>query len=251
VRILGLDYGDKRVGVAISDPLGWTAGGLPTISRKNPVDHKSTIEEIGKLLHKYQVKKIVLGLPKNMDGTEGENCRKVQAFAKQLGKVYPDVAIDFFDERLSTASALQTFDLMGASGDAKRKNVDKMAAQIILQGYLDRAALNKRNEEKKAMADMDLNIDTDLEEMEVETIVMTDDEGNEIEYIIIDEFEQDGTTFLVMIDAEEIENDEVEAVIFKQVGTDEENFVYEEISEDEYAKLEPMLKDRLADFDFQ
>jgi len=250
-RILGLDYGDVRVGVAVSDLLGWTANGLPTISRKNPIDHKSTIEEIGKILNEHQVQKIVLGYPKNMDGTEGENCRKVQNFAKQLGKAYPHVGIDFFDERLTTASALQTFNLMGAGADVKRKNVDKMAAQLILQGYLDYTARNiKENEIMATDKDLNENFD-DMEEMEVETIVMTDDDGNEIEYIIIDEFEKDGTTFLVMIDAEEIENDEVEAVIFKQIGAEEENFVYEEISEAEYEMLEPELKNRLADFDFE
>ncbi|MCL2235253.1 MAG: Holliday junction resolvase RuvX [Defluviitaleaceae bacterium] len=250
MRVLGLDYGDVRVGVAVSDGLGLGANGLPTISRKNPVDHKNTIEEIGKILHQYEVQKIVLGYPKNMDGTEGENCRKVQAFAKQLGKAYPHVTIDFFDERLTSISALQTFDFMGAKADVKRKNVDKMAAQLILQGYLDKTA--RKIKENEEMADKDVNLEIDdLDEIEVETIVMTDDEGNEIEYIIIDEFEQNETTFLVMIDAEEVENDEVEAVIFKQVGTDEENFVYEEISEEEYDKLEPVLKDRLADFDFE
>ena len=251
---LALDYGDVRVGIAVSDALGWTANGLTTISRKNPTDHKKTIEEIGKILQERQVQKIVLGYPKNMDGTEGENCKKVQTFAKHLAKAYPHVEIDFFDERLSTATALQTMNFLGAGADDKRKNVDKMAAQIILQGYLDMTARNIKEKEKMADKDMENQVEIDmdnLDEIEVETIVMTDDEGNEIEYIIIDEFEHEGSTLLVMIDAEEVENDEVEAVIFRQVGTEEDNLIYEELEEAEYDALEPILKDRLADFDFE
>lgn len=248
-RVLGLDYGDKRVGVAISDPLGLTAGGLPTISRKNPMDHKATIQEIGHILDKFGARTIVLGYPRNMDGTEGENCRKVQNFAKQLGKAYPHVTINFFDERLTTTYALQTLNLMGAGPDVKRKNVDKLAAQLILQGYLDYTPIK----EKEIMAnDKNLNENLDnLEDVEVETIVMTDDEGNEIEYIIIDEFEKDGTNFLIMIDFEKIEDEDVEAVIFKQIGDEDENLVFEEISEDDYEMLEPILKERLEDFDFE
>ena len=87
------------------------------------------------------------------------------------------------------------------------------------------------------------------DEIELETIVMIDEEGNEVEYVVIDEFENEGTSYLIMIRAENAEDDEAEASIFKQVEALEDEFVYEEIDEDEYNKLEPVLKSRLAEFD--
>ena len=96
----------------------------------------------------------------------------------------------------------------------------------------------------------ELEFDLDLEDdFEMDTIIMTDEDGNEVEHVVVDEFEHNGTNFLVMMRADEIDNDEVEAVIFKQMEVTEDEFVFEEISEDEYNELEPILKLRLAEFD--
>jgi putative Holliday junction resolvase len=269
MRILGLDYGDVRIGVAVSDPLGWTARGLAVITRKNPIDHKSSIEEIKRIIKEYEITKIILGNPKNMNNTEGENCRKVANFAKQLKQAlkgdFIGITIELFDERLTTQRALRIFSELGVNTktlNSKKKgqgSTDKMAARIILQGYLDAmeatAAQNNIKEtnemidEKNANEELHFGMEDLDEEFEMETIIMTDEDGNEVEHVIVDEFEFKGLSYLVMMRVDDIDSDEVEAVIYKQVEVTEDEFVFEEISEDEYNELEPTLKQRLAEFD--
>lgn len=133
MRILGLDVGDRTIGVAMSDPLGWTAQGIKTIKRTNL---KNDIKEIEDICNEYKVDKIVSGLPKNMNGTLGPQSEKVTKFCdilkKQLGK-----EIIMWDERLTTVAAQKAM-IEGDLSRAKRKKiVDKIAAIYILQGYLD------------------------------------------------------------------------------------------------------------------
>ncbi|MCL2396604.1 MAG: Holliday junction resolvase RuvX [Defluviitaleaceae bacterium] len=254
-RILGLDYGDARIGVAISDPLGWTARGLCAVGRKNPVDLASSVAAIVDIVAEHDVAAIVIGYPKNMDNSEGETCRKVLVFKKKLQRALPNMPIELFDERLTTSRAQQIFAETNLARSKHQQNVDKLAAAIILQGYLD----NRTAAQKEKNMDFDQNVnenfdeneemELDLDEMEFETIVMTDDEGNEIEYVIIDEFVNNDVNYLIMIKAEDADDDEAEAVIFKQIEASDEEFVYEEIDEDEYNGLEDMLKTRLAEFD--
>ena len=138
MRTLALDFGDVRIGVAISDPMGWTSSPLCAISRKNPIDLKSSIEELLEIVREREVSKIVIGMPKNMNNTEGENCQKVRHFASKLEKAIPNVEIVFFDERLTTQMALQVYQEAGIGSKKRGKgDLDKKAAQIILQGYLD------------------------------------------------------------------------------------------------------------------
>ena len=239
MRAIGLDYGDRRIGVAVSDPLGLTASGIEVLTRKNPIDHKACIDAIGSIIKEYTVSIIVLGLPKNMDGTEGENCLRVRAFADKLRKAFSDVRIEFFDERLTTSRARQIFNEMGTN-EKKRGagSADKMAAQLILQGFLDK--------ERKSMNEESI---FDMDDVEMESLIVTDDDGNELEYIIIDEFAHKGTNFLVMMKADEDDEEDVEASIFKQIqaGSDDEEFVFEEITEEEYDEIESILKARLKE----
>jgi len=243
MRTLGLDYGDVRIGVAISDPLGVTSQGLIVVTRKNPIDLSASIEQIAEIVRQYQVSVIVLGYPKNMNNSEGENCKKVLAFKDKLGRALPDIPIKLFDERLTTGRAVRVFNEVNLAKHRRKKSVDKMAAAIILQDYLDLKEKNMDFEER----DFD-GEDFDLTEDEFETIVMTDDEGNEAEYMVIDEFMHNLKNYLIMIKAEDADEDEAEATIFRQVAADDEEFVYEEISEDEYIELEDMLKARMAEF---
>ena len=248
-RILGLDYGDARIGVAISDALGWTASALTTIARKNPIDVTESLAQIAEIVRLEGVSTVVLGFPKNMDNTEGESCRKVNAFKKRLDKALPGASVVLFDERLTTSRAHQIFAETELARGKRGKNVDKLAAAIILQGYLD--LLNNSQKKEKIMNEDNLNFDEneEFEEIEMETIVMTDEDGNDIEYVIIDEFIENETNYLVMIKAEDADEDEVEAVIFKQVEASDDEFVYEEIDGDEYNSLEEKLKERMAEFD--
>ena len=134
MRILGLDVGQKTIGVAISDPLGFTAQGITTIRRgKNEQD----IEELKKICSEYGVETIVVGLPKNMNGSIGFAGEKIMAFT-ELIKESIDIKIELWDERLTTVAAHRAMLEADLSRGKRKKIVDKIAATYILQGYLDR-----------------------------------------------------------------------------------------------------------------
>lgn len=136
VRILGLDYGTKTTGVAVSDPMGWTAQGLEIIRRQEEEHLKATINRIAELCAEYKVEKIVLGLPKNMNNTLGERGEKTLLFKEKL-EARLKLPVEMWDERLSTVAAENVL-LEADMSRKKRKNViDKLAATIILQNYLD------------------------------------------------------------------------------------------------------------------
>ena len=139
MRILGLDVGSKTIGVAISDPLGWTAQGIDTIRRKNK---EQDIELVHKICKDYGVETIVIGLPKNMNGTIGESGEKALEFAELL-KEKTGLAIEMWDERLTTVAAHRAMLEADLSRGKRKKIVDKVAATYILQGYLDKLRLSK------------------------------------------------------------------------------------------------------------
>jgi len=133
MRIIGLDIGDRTIGVAVCDPLGLTAQGITTVKRKSIV---LDIEEISKICRQYDVESIVAGLPKNMNGTIGPQGEKVQRFCEALIDTLK-LEVKMWDERLTTVAANRVM-LEGDLSRAKRKKiVDKIAATFILQGYLD------------------------------------------------------------------------------------------------------------------
>ncbi|NFF28828.1 Holliday junction resolvase RuvX [Clostridium botulinum] len=133
MRILGLDIGNKTIGVAVSDPLGFTAQGITTIYRK---ELEKDIEEVGKICHEYKIELIISGLPKNMNGTIGEQGEKVLEFCDVL-KDKLDIPIKMWDERLTTVAAHRAMLEANLSRAKRKKIVDKIAATYILQGYLD------------------------------------------------------------------------------------------------------------------
>ena len=137
MRILGLDYGDKTVGVAVSDIFCWTAQGVEIIRRNNPMEYKQSLGRLAQLIEEYNVEKIVLGFPKNMDGSEGARCEKTLEYKKRIENRFRNIPVELWDERLSTVAA-QRF-LHEADYDIKKSKsvIDKMAAVFILQGYLD------------------------------------------------------------------------------------------------------------------
>lgn len=133
MRILGLDVGDRTIGVAVSDPLGFTAQGITTIRRKS---EEHDIEKIIEFCKEYQVETIISGLPKNMNGTIGEQAEKVQRFCAALSE-HTDIEIKFWDERLTTMAAHRVMLEADMSRKKRKGLVDKIAATYILQGYLD------------------------------------------------------------------------------------------------------------------
>lgn len=136
MRILGLDVGDRTIGVAVSDPLGFTAQGITTIRRKNI---EKDLEELKKICEEYNVESIVSGLPKNMNGTLGPQSEKVINFC-DLVKEHINLPITMWDERLTTVAANRAMLEADLSRAKRKKIVDKMAAIYILQGYLDSIA---------------------------------------------------------------------------------------------------------------
>lgn len=135
MRILCLDVGEKRIGVAVSDELGITAQGLGAVERKQNSKGED-IEEIRKIVEKYNIDKIILGLPKNMDGTLGQSGKMVEDYAKKLQSCL-NIDLGFWDERLSTVSAERVLIDADMSRKKRRSVIDKLSAVIILQSYLD------------------------------------------------------------------------------------------------------------------
>ena len=136
MRILGLDYGSKTVGVAISDPLGLTAQGVETIWRKQENHLRQTLARIEELVSEYHVEKIVLGYPKNMNNTIGERAQKSLEFKEMLEK-RTGLPVAFWDERLTTVAADRAMVEKGMGRYERKEYVDEIAAIFILQGYMD------------------------------------------------------------------------------------------------------------------
>ena len=132
-RILGLDVGTKRIGVAVSDPLGFTAQGVTTIER---IGIKKDMAAIGELLEKYQVKKVVVGMPKNMNGTIGPSGEMAQKIGEKIKNKF-NMEVIYVDERLSTVSAERILIEGDVRREDRKKHVDRIAASYILQTYLD------------------------------------------------------------------------------------------------------------------
>ncbi len=137
MRILGLDYGSKTVGVAVSDGLGWTAQGLETITRKDENKLRKTLARIEELVKIYNVERIVLGFPKHMNNDEGERCAKTKSFKEMLER-RTGLPVVLQDERMSTISAERILMEGGVRRENRKDYVDKMAAAFILQTYMDR-----------------------------------------------------------------------------------------------------------------
>ena len=135
MRIMGLDFGSRTVGVAVSDPLFLTAQGVEIIRRKSPNKLRQTLARIEELITEYEVDRIVLGYPKNMNNTEGERCEKTQEFRQMLER-RTGLPVILWDERLTTVLADQAMMEGGIRRENRKEYVDKLAAVFILQNYL-------------------------------------------------------------------------------------------------------------------
>ncbi len=135
-RILGLDFGSKTVGVAVSDPLFLTAQGVEIIRREKESKLRKTFARIKELIDRYEVTSIVLGYPKNLNGTEGDRCEKTNAFKGELEQKF-SIPVILWDERLTTVSADNIMMESGIRRENRKEYVDEIAAMLILQGYLD------------------------------------------------------------------------------------------------------------------
>lgn len=148
-RFLGLDYGDRTIGVAVSDPLGLMAHGVETIVRDRANALRASIRRLDELILEYDpIETIVLGFPKHMNNTEGERCAKTLAFKEKLERKFNSIPIVLWDERLSTVSAMRVIQTMPSratpSHTSKDIIIDEIAATFILQGYMDYLSNTKK-----------------------------------------------------------------------------------------------------------
>ncbi len=134
MHILGLDIGEKRIGVALSDPLGIMAGALTVIER---ITDEAAVKQIIDLARENEVERIVVGMPRSLDGSLGKQAQAVQSFVDLL-KEHTQLPVVAWDERLSTVAAERTMLEVGMKRDKRKKRRDSLAAAFILQGYLDR-----------------------------------------------------------------------------------------------------------------
>jgi putative Holliday junction resolvase len=133
MRILGLDVGSKTVGVAVSDPLGITAQGVTTLRRKSA---KGDVADVKRLAAEYEASRVVVGLPLNMDGSEGPRAAASRAFGDAVSEA-TGLPVEYQDERLSTVAAERVLLEGDVSRKKRREVIDRLAAQIILQAWLD------------------------------------------------------------------------------------------------------------------
>lgn len=157
MRIMGLDYGSKTVGVAISDPLEITAQGVEIIRRKDENKLRKTYARIEELIQQYDVKEIVVGLPKNMNNTEGERVQLSTEFKETLER-RTGLPISMWDERLTTVAADKAMMEAGVRRENRGDYVDMIAASLILQGYLDYRANKAKGQTADSITGQDDNV---------------------------------------------------------------------------------------------
>ena len=145
MRILGLDLGDRTIGVAISDPLGFTAQGITTIRRKSL---QYDIDELKKICKEYNIEKVLLGYPKNMNDTIGERAEKTEEFKAMLER-RTGLPVILWDERLTTVEADEILEESGVPRSERKKVIDKIAAGLILQSYLNFLDTEKKKEQTR------------------------------------------------------------------------------------------------------
>lgn len=133
MRILAIDYGESRVGLAVSDPLGWTAQGIKTVPNKGA---KKLLAELEPVLKQYSPEKVVVGLPKNMDGSDGFRVEATYEFAERLKSIYSGEIV-FVDERLTTVSAARVLNETNTRGKDRKNIIDTVSACMILESYLN------------------------------------------------------------------------------------------------------------------
>ncbi|WP_102026938.1 Holliday junction resolvase RuvX [Salirhabdus sp. Marseille-P4669] len=134
MKLMGLDVGEKTIGVAVSDDLGWTAQGVKTLLWKE--NFADVTEDLKQLITEYKIEKVIVGLPKNMNGTIGERGQACERFAEKLKETF-QLPVELWDERLTTMAAERVLLSADMSRKKRKKVIDKMAASIILQSYMD------------------------------------------------------------------------------------------------------------------
>ncbi|MBQ6231978.1 MAG: Holliday junction resolvase RuvX [Clostridia bacterium] len=222
-RVLGLDVGDRRIGVALSDEGQLIASPLTVIQS---VGWGPDSREILRLMREHGADLIVCGLPRNMDGSEGFQAEKVRRFMQVL--IDQGVPVAWMDERLTTVSAQRALIEGGVRREDRKKSVDKVAAAVILQAWLDNAQ-NEKEKETMANDEEILRPDEEPEEEEVPDVIeLTDEDGATTRFEYITTIDHEGTLYIALMPIEDEENadDENGYVVFMQIEQDEQGEDY-------------------------
>ena len=230
MRVICLDIGERRIGVAVSDPLDLTAQGLDTIHTKGIERDLSRVLE---LCRQYATDRVLCGLPRNMDGTEGFQAERSRAFAQRLRQA--GLSVRFEDERLTTKLATDLLIQGNVRRGERKAVVDKLAATYILQSFLDRGGWREDEERKLYLRGVykmsEENRELDMERDDV--VQLVDEDGNEVAFEHLMTLEHKGNAYICLVPVEPMEDvGEDELVILRLETDDEGNDVYATIDDD-------------------
>ena len=229
MRVICLDVGEKRIGVAVSDLLDLTAQGVETIWTKGPECDAERVMALGR---QYETDRVLCGLPKNMDGTEGFQARRVKQFAEKHRAM--GLNVRFEDERLTTKLATSLL----IEGDVRRRQrkdvVDKLAATYILQSFLDRGGWRDEAHKNYLRSVYHMSENNHELDMEREDIVqLVDEDGNEVDFEHLMTLEHHGRTYICLVPMEPMEDVEEDELVILRIETDDEgNDFYTSIDDD-------------------
>ena len=233
MRVICLDVGERRIGVAVTDPLDITAQGVETIWSKGVEKDVARVKE---LCAQYSTNRLLLGLPRNMDGSEGFQAKHSREFGERL--MQEGYEVRFYDERLTTSSASRTLIEGGVRREKRKDVIDKLAACYILQSFMDsggwKTAADDRiiKREVFRMAD-ERNTEFDMEQDNI--VELFDDEGNELKFEHLMTLEYKGNSYICLAPAEPMEDVADDEMVIMRIEQDEETGedVYATIEEDE------------------
>lgn len=229
-RVLALDVGDKRIGVAVSDLLGLTAQGVETIFTKGV---ENDLMRVVELLNYYETDRVLVGDPKRLSGEEGAQALKARAFADRLSQMGYEVR--FQDERLTSVSAERVLIGAGIRREDRKKVIDKLAATYILQSFMDAGGWDKKENSAGDFGEREVFRLMENNNMEMDNIVqLVDEDGNEVDFQHLMTLELDGKNYVVLAAVEPSEEfGEDEAIVLSIEQDAEGNDVYASIEDDD------------------
>lgn len=217
MRVLALDVGERRIGVAVSDPLGLTAQSVDTIERKSL---RADLDAIAALLERYGTDRVLVGLPSLLSGREGEQARATREFARQLEA--RGWQVRFYDERMTTAIARGALIESGMRRDRRKRYIDRVAATIILQGFLDSGGWKEERYRYTGSEVFRIMDEKHDEGMEFDGVVeLVDEEGKNVKFEFLMMLEHEGGNYMLLTPAEEIDGVDEDEVVILRVDEDE------------------------------
>ena len=239
MRKMALDLGDKKIGVAVSDALNITAQGKGVIER---TDHRQDLEKIKAYIEDYDVGKLIVGLPKNMDNSEGPRVEKTRNYVNFL-KNNLDIPVVFWDERLTTREAERMLIKADLRREHRRQVIDQVAASLILQNYLERQRRKKNHKKDRRLKMPETSEGTFWIDEEREELVL-EEEGSEERFYIEREINLDDNSYLVLVPSEKGKFEAGEALVLKVVE-DEEGDILSVIEDDEeFARVKEKYREQ-------